>query len=283
VTGRRRYCLRGHDTDAGGRDSSGRCLICKREAMWAARAPAREAAAAARAARAVAGEAEFERLERERIEEPRRRQAEADRRREQEYQRAIKAGGRAAAEAKWWRASDETAMAGRYDLCQWEDEIDGEYTHVCFNRTRSDVYCSMHNRQLEREIERKRKAKERESEHAGPERTTPSAPRARRRPAKRSTSNWLAYKTKHPERARFYASSTWRSMRDRQLKANPTCVVCGERAGHADHVLSIALGGSKDGQLQSMCTKHHHEKTVRDSHAAARWADQRRHEKNRAT
>jgi hypothetical protein len=158
MTGRRRYCLRGHDTDAVGRDSSGRCLICKREAMWAARTPAREAAAAARAQRQAAREAELERLERERIEERRRRQAEADRRREQEYQQAIKAGGRAAAEAKWWRASDETALAGRYGLCQCE--MDGEYTHVCFNRTTGDVYCSKHNRQLERELERDRRAKE---------------------------------------------------------------------------------------------------------------------------
>jgi hypothetical protein len=160
MTGRRRYCLRGHDTDVAGRDSSGRCLICKREAMWAARAPARDAAAAARAERAAAREAELERLERERIEERRRRQAEADRRREREYQRAIKAGGRAAAEARWWRASDETLEEGRYDLCQWEDEIDGEYTHTCFNRTRLDVYCAKHNRRVEREVERNRRAKE---------------------------------------------------------------------------------------------------------------------------
>jgi hypothetical protein len=160
MTGRRRYCLRGHDTDAAGRDSSGRCLICKRQAMWAARTPAREAAAAARAERQAAREAELERLERERIEERHRRQAEADRRREQEYQRAIKAGGRVAAEAKWWRLYDQVSEEGRYGLCQWEDEIDGEYTHTCFNRTRNDVYCAAHNRQVEREVERNRRAKE---------------------------------------------------------------------------------------------------------------------------
>ena len=163
MTGRRPYCLRGHDTHAAGRDSSGRCLICKREAMWAARAPAREAAAAARAERAAAREAELERLERERIEERRRRRAEADRRREREYQQAIKAGGRLAAEARWWWASDETLEAGRYGLCQWEDEIDGEFTHTCFNRTRSDVYCSTHNRQLERELERNRRQRAKEA------------------------------------------------------------------------------------------------------------------------
>ena len=111
---------------------------------------------------------ERERREREQSEAEatrRREKAEAERlrREEQEYQRAIKAGGRVAAEAKWWRASDETAIAGRYDLCQWEDEIDGEYTHVCFNRTRSDVYCSTHNRQLERELERNRRQRAEEA------------------------------------------------------------------------------------------------------------------------
>jgi len=61
-------------------------------------------------------------------------------------------------------------------------------------------------------------------------------------------------------------------MRDRHLKANPDCVVCGRRASHVDHVASIALRGSHDGQLQSMCAKHHHEKTVKDSHEAAKRA-----------
>jgi 5-methylcytosine-specific restriction endonuclease McrA len=59
-------------------------------------------------------------------------------------------------------------------------------------------------------------------------------------------------------------------MRDRHLKANPECVVCGGPASHADHVVSIALGGSQDGRLQSMCAKHHHDKTVRDSHEGAK-------------
>ena len=262
MTERRRFCPRGHDTFEVGRDSSYRCLVCKRESAIAS--AARRNAEAATAA--------TEQRERER--------AEADRRREREeeraYQRAIKAGGRVTAEARWWRASNETAIDGRFDLCQWSEEMDGEYTHVCFNRTRGDVYCSKHNRQLEREIERKRKAKEREAERSVPKQTTPWAPRVRRRPTNHNVSNWAAYKAKHPERVAFYASSTWRSMRDRQLKANPACVVCGEPAGHADHVLSIALGGSQDGQLQSMCAKHHHEKTVKDSHESAKRAAARR-------
>jgi len=47
---------------------------------------------------------------------------------EREYQRAIKAGGRVAAEAMWQRLFDETldATGGRYELCQWEDE----YTRI---------------------------------------------------------------------------------------------------------------------------------------------------------
>jgi 5-methylcytosine-specific restriction endonuclease McrA len=96
------------------------------------------------------------------------------------------------------------------------------------------------------------------------------------------SSGWAAYKRRHPERAAFYASSTWRVMRDRHLKANPTCVVCGQRASHVDHIGAIALGGSHAGQLQSMCAKHHHEKTVRDSHEAARRAAERRRENSRA-
>jgi 5-methylcytosine-specific restriction endonuclease McrA len=89
-------------------------------------------------------------------------------------------------------------------------------------------------------------------------------------------SGWATYKVKHPARARFYASSTWRFMRERQLRADPDCIICGQKASHADHVLSIALGGSQNGQLQSMCAKHHHEKTVRDSHEAAKRAAARR-------
>jgi 5-methylcytosine-specific restriction endonuclease McrA len=154
-------------------------------------------------------------------------------------------------------------------LCQWEDEIEGKYTHVCFNRTRGDVYCYPHNRKLERESKRREREREIEA-RAAPAR--PSAPRVSRRrdTSNRNTSNWPAFKPKHPERVAFYASSTWRSMRDRQLKAYPTCAVCGVRASDVDHVISIALGGSQDGQLRSLCAKHHHEKTVRDSHQAAK-------------
>jgi hypothetical protein len=100
---------------------------------------------------------EMQRRERERLQaewqaREKARQAKAER----EYQRALRAGGRVAAEAKWERLYDETLDAGRYGLCQWEEEIGGEYTHVCLNQT-TDVFCHKHNRQLERESKRRRK------------------------------------------------------------------------------------------------------------------------------
>ena len=73
---------------------------------------------------------------------------------------------------------------------------------------------------------------------------------------------------RHPERARRYSSADWQRTRQRHLRANPTCVVCGQSATDVDHVIAVSPGGSFDGQLLSMCAKHHHEKTVRDSHEA---------------
>jgi hypothetical protein len=257
MTKKKQFCPRGHDTFQVGRDTSKRCLQCKAEDA-AARAALVEQAIAER-------QGAFER-----------RQEEADRRREQEYQAAIKRGGYDAVMARWDKAYDETnaAYGGRYGMCQWEDEVDGESIgRMCYRRT-TGVYCHMHDRQLEREIERRRKAKQSEDRAAVP--VQPAAPRARRTPMKHTSSRWATYKTKHPERAAFYASSTWRSMRECQLRDYPTCIVCGQKAGHADHVLAISLGGSQDGRLQSMCAKHHHDKTVRDSHEAAKRAAARR-------
>jgi len=192
---------------------------------------------------------------------------------EREYQRAIKAGGDVAAEAKWQRLYDQVSDEGRYDLCQWA--LESGHPGACSNRT-VEVFCAKHNRELERDIERRRRAKAREDEHAVPKRTTPSPSRARRISTKHSASNWPAYKARHPGRARFYASSTWRSMRDRQLRGHPTCVVCGDKASHVDHVLAIANGGTTDGPLQSMCRRCHLQKTVKDSHQAAKLAAARR-------
>jgi hypothetical protein len=142
MTKKRQFCPKGHDTFQAGRDASKRCLQCKAEDAAAKDALVEQAASERQAA--------FER-----------RQAEGDRRREQEYQVAIKRGGYDAAMARWNKAYGETN--GRYGLCQWEDEVDGESIgRMCYRRT-TDVYCHVHNRQLERESERQRKAEEREA------------------------------------------------------------------------------------------------------------------------
>jgi hypothetical protein len=101
---------------------------------------------------------EMQRRERERFEaEWEAREKARQDKAEREYQRAIKAGGRVAAEARWERLYDETLDAGRYGLCQWEDEVDGEFTHTCYRRTTGDVYCWRHNARLEREAKRRRR------------------------------------------------------------------------------------------------------------------------------
>jgi hypothetical protein len=85
-----------------------------------------------------------------------RRQEERDRRLEREFQRAIRAGGDVAAEARWQRLEIQTldATQSRYGLCQWALE-DGN-PGACTRRAQSwDVYCGVHNRQLEREQQRK--------------------------------------------------------------------------------------------------------------------------------
>jgi uncharacterized Zn finger protein (UPF0148 family) len=104
--------------------------------------------------------------ERERRERPKReaewqarrraQEEEATRRREQEYQRAIQAGGDVAAEARWQRLYDETldSTGSRYGLCQWA--LDNGQPGACTRRT-ADVYCATHNRQLEREAEKRRR------------------------------------------------------------------------------------------------------------------------------
>jgi hypothetical protein len=88
------------------------------------------------------------------------RDQEAARRREREYQRALAAGGDVAANARWERLYDETydRYGGRYGLCQWEDEDeDGNFGGRCCTRRTTDVYCWRHTRQLEREAARRRR------------------------------------------------------------------------------------------------------------------------------
>jgi hypothetical protein len=157
MTGRRRYCPRGHDTFEVGRDSSHRCRRCKYELKDAARKRAAEArrreaeAIAAERAAVLAAEEDAAR------EQQARREREAQRRRKEEYQRAIEAGGDVAAEARWERLYDETldATGSRYGLCQWA--LDNGRNGACTNRT-DDVYCAKHSRQVDREAANRREA-----------------------------------------------------------------------------------------------------------------------------
>ncbi len=130
MTERRQFCPRGHDTALVGRDSSYRCLACKREAMNAARA-AREAEA--RAAR---------------NEEIARQITEADRARERERARILKAGGPVAREQRW----EDTWHRRAGDVCQWSDD---EGYHICTRRLNPDgdmVYCPRHSAMTEPEV-----------------------------------------------------------------------------------------------------------------------------------
>jgi hypothetical protein len=138
MTKKRQFCPRGHDTFQGGRDAGHRCLQCRREDA--------EAVAATQAAAAAEREAERQR-----------RWDEIDARHEREYQRAIATGGDVAATARWQRLYDETldATESKWGLCQWALE-DGE-PGACTRRT-ADVYCWVHNRQLERESEKRRRS-----------------------------------------------------------------------------------------------------------------------------
>lgn len=91
-----------------------------------------------------------------------------------------------------------------------------------------------------------------------------------------SAQGWARYKQQHPDRVALYSGEGWRVRRSEHLAANPTCVVCGRRAVHADHIINLAAGGTFDGELQSMCEPHHRQKTLRESHEGMKRAAQRR-------
>jgi hypothetical protein len=133
MTQRRQFCPHGHDTFLVGRDSSYRCLECKRLDSWQARAARVAEAQAVRAA------------------ELKRNRAEAERRRKRERDRALAAGGDAAAEARWQELWSDTLGRTGYGLCQWslENGRPGACTRVV--KEDGQVYCGVHNRQLERE------------------------------------------------------------------------------------------------------------------------------------
>jgi hypothetical protein len=134
MTERRQYCPQGHDTFLVGRDSSYRCLMCKRLAMAQARAARKAAEDAIRWARLQQRHAEFARE------------------REAERQRNLAAGGLLAREQRW-----QDAFSRREgDCCQWQDD---HGHHLCTRRLDLDgdlVYCPKHSAQLERQINRRR-------------------------------------------------------------------------------------------------------------------------------
>jgi hypothetical protein len=74
---------------------------------------------------------------------------------EREYQRAIKAGGNVAAEARWQRLYDQVSDEGRYSLCQWD--LPNGHPGACTNRT-VEVFCAKQNREIEHERRRKERA-----------------------------------------------------------------------------------------------------------------------------
>jgi hypothetical protein len=137
MTEKRQFCPLGHNTFVFGRDSSYRCLECKRLAS-----------AEARAARYAAEVA----LHRAQLQ---RRQAEADRDREDERQCNLAAGGLVAREQRW-----QDAWSRREgDICQWQDD---EGHHLCTRKLDLDgdlVYCPKHSAQLERRLEKQRQSR----------------------------------------------------------------------------------------------------------------------------
>lgn len=58
----------------------------------------------------------------------------------------------------------------------------------------------------------------------------------------------------------------WQARRNRHLKAEPNCRVCGSRAVTVDHILARAFGGGEEEiNLQSLCARHAKEKDAKDS------------------
>jgi hypothetical protein len=140
---RKRPCIRGHDTFLIGRDSSHRCLACKREAMYKARKAREAEEAAVRHAEREAMRAEEEQL------------------RKAERARIIAAGGPDAKGLRWDERFRRTLQTTEVGLCQWA-QPNGR-PGGCFQRTELDgdlVYCAKHSRQLEIEAASSHQLKE---------------------------------------------------------------------------------------------------------------------------
>jgi 5-methylcytosine-specific restriction endonuclease McrA len=72
-------------------------------------------------------------------------------------------------------------------------------------------------------------------------------------------SNWARYTAKYPERQALYKSNAWRWARLQQLRREPNCRICGEKAIAVDHIIPISQGGADldANNLQSLCRRHH--------------------------
>jgi len=69
----------------------------------------------------------------------------------------------------------------------------------------------------------------------------------------------------------FYSSTAWRKLRKKHLMLNPLCCMCQELnlltlASVVDHILPISKGGGAldMNNLQSLCAKHHNQKSGRE-------------------
>jgi 5-methylcytosine-specific restriction endonuclease McrA len=92
----------------------------------------------------------------------------------------------------------------------------------------------------------------------------------------KSSSRWAEHAARNPLQAAYYSSAAWRERRGRHLLDNPDCVICGQKATHVDHIVNIASGGTLGDPLQSLCVKHHRQKTQAESKLGNKRAAARR-------
>lgn len=61
----------------------------------------------------------------------------------------------------------------------------------------------------------------------------------------------------------IYSTKRWKMVRKRQLFEEPLCRVCEAVATDVDHIIAIEDGGDQwaKSNLQSLCTRHHSQKT----------------------
>ncbi len=71
---------------------------------------------------------------------------------------------------------------------------------------------------------------------------------------------------RNKESSDFYHGTQWKAVRDRHLRRNPLCVVCGRPAKIVDHIKEISDGGCRlcDDNLQSLCVADHNTKTAKE-------------------